>query len=198
VRHSLLNVLWLSLKEVRSLFSDYLMLGLIIYSFTFAIIAMAQNTSQEVHNATIAIADEDRSQLSVAIAQDFLPPYFKRAQMVGVGDIDRLLDTGRFTFVLDIPPHFQSDVQAGRQPQVQVNIDATAAMQAGNGAGYVERIVLAEIARTLARTDAVPPDAVTLTIHLAFNRTRRRAGSRRSPASSTMSRCWLSCCAGPR
>jgi ABC-2 type transport system permease protein len=42
-------------------------------------------------------------------------------------------------------------------------------MQAGNDAGYVERIVLAEIARTLARTDAVPPDAVTLTIHLAFN-----------------------------
>jgi ABC-2 type transport system permease protein len=60
-------------------------------------------------------------------------------------------------------------VQAGRQPQVQVNIDGTAAMQAGNDAGYVERIVLAEIARTLARTDAVPPDAVTLTIHLAFN-----------------------------
>jgi ABC-2 type transport system permease protein len=113
VRHPLLNVLWLSLKEVRSLFSDYFMLGLVICSFTFAIIAMAQNTSQEVHNATIAIADEDRSQLSVAIAQDFLPPYFKRAQMVGVGDIDRLLDTGRFTFVLDIPPHFQKR-RAGR------------------------------------------------------------------------------------
>jgi ABC-2 type transport system permease protein len=135
VKQSLLNILWLSLKEVRSLFSDYFLIGLVIYTFTFAIVAMAQNRSQEVHNATIAIADEDRSQLSRAIAQDFLPPYFKPAQMVGVGEIDRLLDAGRFTFVLDIPPHFQSDVQAGRQPQVQVNIDATAAMQAGVGSG---------------------------------------------------------------
>jgi ABC-2 type transport system permease protein len=33
----------------------------------------------------------------------------------------------------------------------------------------VQQIVLAQIARTLTRTDAVPPDAVTLTIHLAFN-----------------------------
>ena len=169
MKQSLLNILWLSLKEVRSLFSDYVLIGLVIYTFTFAIVAMAQNTSQEVHNATVAIADEDRSQLSRAIAQDFLPPYFKATQMVGVGDIDRLLDAGRFTFVLDIPPHFQSDVQAGRRPVVQVNIDATAAMQAGVGSGYVEQIVLAEITRTLTRTDTVPPDAVTLTIHLAFN-----------------------------
>jgi ABC-2 type transport system permease protein len=164
-----MNVFWLSLKEVRSLLSDWFMIGLVIYSFTFSIVSQANNTAQDVHNASIAIADEDRSQLSRAIGQDFLPPYFKPAEQIDVRDIDRLLDRARYTFIVDIPPHFQSDVQAGRQPTIQVNIDATAAMQAGIGSGYVQQIILAEIQRSLARTDSVAPDAVTLSIHLAFN-----------------------------
>ena len=166
---SLLNVLWLAQKELRSFLGDYFLVGLVIYSFTLAIVSMAQNTAQEVHNATVAIADEDQSQLSRAIAQDFLPPYFKPAQQIAAGDIDRLLDAARYTFIVDIPPHFERDVRAGRRPAVQVNIDATAAMQAGIGSAYVQQIILARINRDLARTDAVPPDAVTLTVHLAFN-----------------------------
>ena len=166
---SLLNILWLSMKELRSLLGDAVMLGLLIYTFTFAIVSQAQNTAQEVHNATIAIADEDDSQLSRAIAQDFLPPYFKPARLIDARDIDRLLDAARYTFILDIPPRFQNDVQAGRMPAVQVNIDATAAMQAGIGADYVRQILVAEIARHTRRTDEVAPGAVALTIHLAFN-----------------------------
>jgi ABC-2 type transport system permease protein len=166
---SVQNIFWLSLKEVHSLLSDKFMLGLVIFSFTFSIVSQANNTAQEVHNAAIAIADEDQSQLSRAIAADFLPPYFKPAEEIDATQIDQLLDRARYTFIVDIPPHFQNDVQAGRHPTVQVNIDATAAMQAGIGSGYVQQIILAEIGRHLARTDAVPPDAVTLTIHLAFN-----------------------------
>ena len=169
MRQSLLNVLWLSMKEVRSFLRDYFLLGLVIFSFTFSIVSMAQNTSQEVHDATVAIADEDGSQLSRAIAQGFLPPYFKPAQAIAAADIDRLLDAARYTFIVDIPPHFQADVQAGRRPQVQVSIDATAAMQAGIGSGYVQQVVMAEVARSLARTDRAVPDPVTLTVRLAFN-----------------------------
>ncbi len=165
----LMNVFWLSLKEVRSLLSDWFMLGLVIFSFTFSIISQAQNTAQEVNNATIAIADEDQSQLSRGIAQHFLAPYFKPAEQISVHDIDQLLDRARYTFIVDIPPHFERDVQAGRRPTVQVNIDATAAMQAGIGSGYVQQIIMAEIQRSLSRTDTVQPAAVTLTIHLAFN-----------------------------
>lgn len=166
---SISNVFWLSTKEVRSLLSDWFMLGLVIFSFTFSIISMAKNTAQEVHDATIGIADEDRSELSRAIAAGFLPPYFKPAEQIAVADIDRLLDRARYTFIIDVPPHFQSDVQAGRHPTVQVDIDATAAMQAGIGSGYAQQIVQAAILRNLSHTDQPPPSAATLTIHLAFN-----------------------------
>lgn len=163
------NVFWLSLKEVRSLLSDWFMLGLVIFSFTFSIITQAQNTGQEVHNAAIAIADEDHSPMSRSIAQGFMAPYFKPAEQIATPDIDPLLDRARYTFILDIPPHFESDVLAGHHPTVQVNIDATAAMQAGIGSGYVQQIILSAIRRHALRTDNVPPDAVTLAVHLAFN-----------------------------
>lgn len=169
MRRSLLSVLWLAQKELRSFSRDYFLLGLVIFSFTFSIISMAQNTAQEVRNASIAIADEDGSPLSRAIAGDFLPPYFKPADQVSAQNIDRLMDAARYTFIVDIPPHFESDVEAGRHPAVQVNIDATAAMQAGIGAGYVQQIILARIRRDATGTDLLPPDAMTLTVHLAFN-----------------------------
>ncbi len=166
---SFVNVFWLAQKEIRSLFSDWFMLGFLIFSFTFSIFSMAQNTAQEVYNATIGIADEDQSQLSRAIAQSFLPPYFKPAELIAATDIDRLLDRARYTFIIDIPPHFQSDVQAGRRPTVQVNIDATASMQAGIGSGYIQQIILSAVQRSFSRSDYQPPDPVTLTLHLAFN-----------------------------
>lgn len=164
-----MNVTWLCLKEVRSPLSNWFMVGLVIFSFTFSIVSMSQNTAQEVHNATIAIADEDQSQLSHAIALDFLTPYFRPAAQVAADDIDELLDRARYTFILEIPPVFDGDLQAGRHPTVQVNIDATAAMQAGIGSGYAQQIVQAEITRSLSHTDEVPADPVALTMHLAFN-----------------------------
>jgi ABC-2 type transport system permease protein len=166
---SVTNVFWLSMKEVRSLLSDWFMLGLVIFSFTLSIVSQSQNTAQEVRNASIGVADEDRSQLSRAIAQDFLPPYFKPAEQIDVNATARLLDLARYTFIVDIPPNFQSDVQGGRHPTVQVDIDATAAMQAGIGAGYVQQIIQAAVQRSLSRTDDAAPDSVTLTIRLAFN-----------------------------
>ena len=166
---SLTNVFWLSMKELRSLLRDWVMLGLVIFSFTFSIVSQSQNTAQEVHNASIAVADEDKSQLSGAIAQAFRAPYFKPADQIVASAIDQLLDQARYTFIVDIPPHFARDIQAGRQPTVQVNVDATAAMQAGIGSGYVQQIIQAAVRRSLSRTDDVAPDAVTLAVRLAFN-----------------------------
>lgn len=165
----LANIFWLGTKELRSLGHDYVLLGLIIWTFTFAVYAMAQGESQELHNASVAIADEDRSPLSRQIAEALLPPYFKPPQPIAVGDIDRLMDTGRYTFVIDVPPHFQRDVMAGRAPALQVNVDATAMMQAGIGAGYIEQIAETEIGRFVGRGDPADASPVNLVVRVAFN-----------------------------
>jgi ABC-2 type transport system permease protein len=127
---ALANIFWLGTKELRSFLNDFVLLGLVIYAFSLAIIAQAQSSSQEVHNASIAIVDEDYSELSRRIAHAFLPPYFQTPQPIVERDIVPLMNGGRYTFVVDVPPNFQRDVLRGRQPAIQLNVDATAVVQA--------------------------------------------------------------------
>ena len=166
---TLATIYWLAAKELRSFFRDWVLLILVIYSFSLAVIAQAQSNAQELHNAAIGVVDEDRSELSRRIAGAFLPPYFKPVEPIAQPDVDHLMDIGRYTFVLDIPPHFERDVLAGRQPQLQVAVDATAMVQAGIGSGYAQQIISDEIADFVSRRAATPPSPVDLAVHIAFN-----------------------------
>jgi ABC-2 type transport system permease protein len=163
------NIYWLGCKEIRSFLHDRVLFAFVIYAFSLAVIAMAQSVAQELRSATIAIADEDHSELSRAISQAFLPPYFKPAEQITPAQIGPLLDSASDTFALDIPPHFERNVQAGRVPALAVNADATAAMQAGIGAGYIEQIVTGEIARVVYRQPAAQTDPVSLTTRILYN-----------------------------
>jgi ABC-2 type transport system permease protein len=166
---TLSNIFWLGVKELRSFFRDWVLLGLVVYSFTLAVIAQAQSNSQEVHNASIAVVDEDHSEISARLAHAFLPPYFLPAVPVAEKDIDRLMNLGAYTFVLDIPPNFQRDLVAGRKPTLQFNVDATAMVQAGIGSSYAQQILTDEIAKYLTRQDQPPPALIGQTVRIAFN-----------------------------
>ncbi len=163
------NIFWLGTKELRSFFSDWVLLGLVIYSFSLAVIAQARSNAQELNNASIAIVDEDNSQLSQHIARAFLPPYFKAPQYVGERDINRLMNTGKFTFILDIPPNFEREVRAGRSPALQLNVDATAMVQAGIGSGYAAEIIATEVNDYISRTQGTSVAPVNLIVRIAFN-----------------------------
>jgi ABC-2 type transport system permease protein len=166
---TLANIFWLGTKELRSLTRDFVLLGLVIYAFSLAIVAQGSGKSQELNNASIAVVDEDHSELSRRIAQAFLPPYFKPARMIAERDIVALMNAGKYTFVVDIPPHFQRDVLAGRRPGLQIDVDATAMVQAGLGSGYAQQIITSEIAGYLSRTEATAPAPVNLAVRIAFN-----------------------------
>ncbi len=163
------NIYWLGTKELCAFVRDVVLFALVIWAFSLSIISIAQSNFQELHNASLGIVDEDRSELSRHIAGAFLPPYFKPPRQIAESDIEPLMNNGELTFAIDIPPHFQRDVLAGRQPRVQVNVDATAMMQAGIGAGYAEQIIGTEIADFLTRQDAVSAPPVGLAIRIAFN-----------------------------
>jgi ABC-2 type transport system permease protein len=166
---ALANIFWLGTKELRSFLHDYVLLGLVVYSFSLAIMAQAQSSFQEVRNASIAIVDEDHSELSRRIAHAFLPPYFQPPQPIAERDIVRLMNSGRHTFVIDIPPNFERHVVGGRHPEIQLDVDATAMVQAGLGADYAEQIIPNEINDFLSRAEGTPVSAVNLVIRIAFN-----------------------------
>ena len=163
------NIFWLGTKELRSFLHDYVLLGLVVYAFSLAIIAQAQSSSQEVHNASVGIVDEDHSELSRRIAHAFLPPYFQVPQPIAEHDIDRLMNSRRYTFVVDIPPNFQRDVIGRRQPVIQLNVDATAMVQAGLGSVYAQQIITTEINDFLSRAEGGPSSPVNLVVRIEFN-----------------------------
>ena len=166
---TLSNIFWLGTKELRSLMHDYVLLGLVVYTFTLAVISQSQSNSQELRNASLGIVDEDRSALSRQIAGAFLPPYFKKPVQIAERNIDGFMNKGLYTFVLDIPPEFERDVRAGRNPTLQVLVDATAMTQAGIGSGYPGEIIGTEVNTFIARSEPVPQPPVNLAIRVAFN-----------------------------
>ena len=163
------NIFWLGTKELRSFFSDFVLLGLVVYAFSLAVIAQARSNSQEVYNASIAMVDEDHSHLSRRITHAFLPPYFQTPVPISEREIVPLMNVGRYTFVVDIPPNFERDVLAGRQPALQVNVDGTTMVQAGLGAGYIQQIITNEVADFLSHAEGVPPERVNLAVRIEFN-----------------------------
>ena len=167
--HKISNIFWLGIKELRSFLHDFVLLGLVIYAFSLAIISHAQSYSQELHNASIGMVDEDHSELSRRITHAFLPPYFQSPQPVAERDIVPLMNSRRYTFVVDIPPNFQRDVLGGRRPVIQINVDATAMIHAGLGSGYAQQIITTEIADFLSHSEGVPLSPVNLDVRIAFN-----------------------------
>ena len=165
----LANIFWLGTKELRSFLHDYVLLGLVIYTFSLAVIAQAQSSSQEVHNASVAIVDEDRSQLSRRIAHAFVLPYFQTPQPLAERDIVSAMNVGRYTFAIDIPPNFERDVLGGRKPTIQLDVDATAMVLAGLGSEYATQIITTEIGNFLSRTEDTRASPVNLNVRIAFN-----------------------------
>ncbi|MEP3116246.1 ABC transporter permease [Nisaea sp.] len=166
---ALLIILRLGIKEIYSLARDPVLMGLIVYTFSVSVYTVADGVETELRDAAIAIVDEDDSVLSHRLRGAFLPPYFKPPVIIGIADIDEVLDSSRFTFVLDIPTKFELGVQRGRLPAIQLNVDATAMSIAGNGAGYITSIVEQEVARFMSRAEPGAAAAANLQIRVKYN-----------------------------
>ena len=166
---SLSNIYRLGLKELKSLWADKVLLILICWAFTGAIYTAATGASVELRNAPIAVVDEDRSPLSRRIVDAFYPPYFRLPQQATLAELDQGMDSGRYNFTLIIPANFQHDVQAGRQPDIQLNIDATIMSQAFIGATYIKSIALGEVNEYLTGKRDGAETPIKLTTRVRFN-----------------------------
>ncbi len=166
---ALRNIFHLGVKELRGLVRDPIMLGLIVWAFTLSIYTAATAIPETLHKAPIAIVDEDRSPLSMRLADAFYPPYFLPPIQITTAQMDARMDAGLDTFALHIPAGFQRDVLAGRAPALQLNVDATRMSQAFTGSAYVQAIVSAEVNEFVQRQRADGAAAVALQLRARFN-----------------------------
>ena len=158
-----LNIYNLSIKELKTLFYDKVMVLLVIYSFSFAIYIGGTQTSTELRNASIAFVDSDKSTLSNRIIDSFMKPRFNTPAVISYDDVNAKLDSGYYTFVILIPANFEKDVLAGKSPDILANIDATRMTQAGIGSGYIQNIISQEVQTFLKGTydSSVNPQIVS-------------------------------------
>ena len=167
-RH-LANIYRLGVKELWSLLRDPVMLVLIVYTFTASVYTAATAMPETLHNAAIAVVDEDASNLSGRIISAFYPPQFGTPQLISPEEMDAGMDSGRYTFVLRIPSGLQRDVLSGRAAALQLNVDATRMSQAFTGSGYVQQIVQGEINEFTQRYRTTTVLPVELSLRARFN-----------------------------
>lgn len=167
--YRLSNVLQLGLKELRSLWFDKVLLIFLMWAFSFGVYDAALSGATELRNAPVAVVDEDRSPLSQHLLDALQAPQFLPPRRIELADVDPALDAGVYTFTLHIPANFQRDVLAGRQPAVQLNIDATRMDEAFIGAGYIENIFIDEVTRFLRGYDDQAALPIELAVRMQFN-----------------------------
>lgn len=161
MKQSLYNIYHLGIKELQTLFRDKIMLSLIVYSFSFAIYIGATSASTDIHHASIAFVDEDRSTLSERIISAFYKPRFNPPQLITFDEVNPTMDSGYYTFVVVIPSGFEKKILKQEATEIQLNIDATRMTQAGVGSGYIQAIINQEIANSLNQKEISSINLVT-------------------------------------
>jgi len=169
LRAHVMNIYRLAVKEFRSIVADPMMLIMVAFSFSFAVYTVATGASTEAKDLTVGVVDEDHSDLSRQLLHALIPPLVKRSVLIGADEIDANMDNDRLIFVLEIPPRFERDLRAGRETSLQLNVDATAMTQAGNGAIYVQSIIAQEVAKFQTGSEAKAQMPVSVVITSKFN-----------------------------
>jgi ABC-2 type transport system permease protein len=163
------NVFRLVIKELRSIRADPTMLILVIYAFSISVNTVATGAVTEATNLSVGIVDEDGSDLSRRIAEGLKRPTFQPPVQITASEMDPKMDKGELLFVVEIPPNFQADIRAQRKTGIQINVDATAVAQAGNGAGYLKTAISNEIQGFISGKEGSSAAPVNLVVRAAFN-----------------------------
>jgi ABC-2 type transport system permease protein len=162
------NVYRLGVKELLGVRYDVVLVALIAYSFTFSVYEPAQNAAGELTNASVAFVDEDHSEASRRIRDALRQPFVKPPAELSIEEIDPAMDTGRFTFVVNIPPDDERDLMRGRNTPIQLDVDATAMSQVTTGIRYIANVISQEVGTLRGSPGGVAPD-VNLVVRPKYN-----------------------------
>lgn len=163
------NIWTLTIKELRSLFGDVMLVIMIGVVFSVTIYTVAEGINTDVRNAPVGIVDNDRSPLTMQIRDALQPPFFRTPVDLPRDEVDARMDKGDLIFVLEFPPDFERDVLAGRKPEAQLLIDATSMTQAGIGQAYIAQIFNQEVGSFLKQQPVTAIMPAKPVLNMMFN-----------------------------
>ena len=137
------TILFIIQKEFIQFRRDRKMLALSFLAPVIQLVILAYAASLDVRIIPMAVCDQDRTTISREFAGNFFHSgYFQQAAWVDAAqEIEPLINSGKISIGLVIPPGFGKDILAGRKPLLQVIADGADANSAGIGLSYVTQII---------------------------------------------------------
>ena len=132
----------MTVKELRQLARDRVLLIFIIYIFTLHIVIAAGGLVTELNHAGVLVHDSDHSTTSRELLYRFQPPHFRfTGEVADAGAALDQLDRDQATVLLDIPARFEQTLLEAEQPAVvQLLVDTSKANIGFLASSYGTRI----------------------------------------------------------
>ncbi|WP_182866467.1 ABC transporter permease [Rhodopirellula sp. JC639] len=129
-------------KELVQFLRNWILALFMLYAFTIMAYQNATAISRELKHASLVVIDNDRSHASRSLIYRFQQPQFRIHELLESSrhGIERL-DDGDAALVLDIPQHFDRDLQSGRPTRLQLQLDGADSARAYLAANYAGSIV---------------------------------------------------------
>lgn len=133
----------LVLKEFRQIYRDRITLVTAIYLPLVMLFLFGYAISMDVRNVSIAVYDQDRSQLSAQLLESFQSSrYFTvNRHLNSLKEMDGVLDAGAAAMILVIPPEFSSKVHSQKNAAVHVFVDGTFSARALIVSNYATAVI---------------------------------------------------------
>ena len=127
-------------REAVEIRRDRVRLAFALIGPILLMIVFGYGISLDVMHLKFAVLDFDQTSASRAYADSFRGSiyYDERRPIYSHEELDRRLRNGELRFAIEIPPDFQRDLNRGRQPTVNLYLDAAIPFRAETARGYVE------------------------------------------------------------
>ena len=141
-RFSLGRVWAFARREAVELQHDSVRLAFAVLGPILLMIVFGYGISLDVDHLPFAVLDSDGTPASRDYVDSFRGSYYfvENDPIPNYSELDRRLRNGELRIALELPTGFQKDLQRGRQPQVNVFLDAAQPFRAETARGYVESV----------------------------------------------------------
>ena len=129
-------------REAVELQHDSVRLAFAVLGPILLMIVFGYGISLDVDHLPFAVLDSDGTPDSRDYVDSFRGSYYfvENSPIPNYSELDRRLRNGELRLALELPTGFQKDLQRGRQPEVNVFIDAAQPFRAETARGYVENV----------------------------------------------------------
>ena len=130
-------------REMLELLRDPIRLTLALFGAIILMFVMGYGISTDVEDLSFAVLDWDKSEVSASYVNDISGSryFIQHRDVRDYDELDRRMDSGELSMVIEIPPHFGRDLNAhGRVPEIIYWLDGSMPTRAETINGYAQAI----------------------------------------------------------